>query len=162
MVATLVRNDAVPSPETDALIAEYVTLIREAGADILAHDAQTQDIITRRNAIQGNNALIENAEAIRLTAEQLAEASEGPLPRLMRRDAEVATDPKADAEDRKDSSFRLAGRILRYGAIGGGAVIAAGGFIAATKEIAWLGGWIVARPEFQTAWAAVLRWLGFG
>lgn len=161
MVVILVRNDAVPSPETDALISEYLTLIREAAADILAHDIKTQDIITRRNAIQGNNALIENGEAIRFTADQLAKVSEGPLSRLMRRDAEVATDPKADTENRKDSSFRLAGRILRFGTFAVSFVAGTARTITSIKEIGRVGSWIIARPEFQQAWSAILRFLGF-
>lgn len=163
MSANLVRNEVVPRPDQDAKINEFVTQIREIGADILGHDPKTQDILKRRNEITGNNALIENRDLITQVAGQLAEASEGPLQRIMERDAELATSMAVDADDRHDGSFRLSGKILRFlvlHPIAGTAAL--GAAVAGGKEIYWLGEKIITSPQFQTFLEAVMRWLGFG
>ena len=163
IIATLVRNEAVPTAEQDALINEYITLIREAGADILGNDTKTQDVLTRRNSILGNNALVENAKAIQFVVSQLVEVSEGTLVRVMPRDADLATQPSNDSVESKDSAFRLVGRLLRYRAVqlAKGAKGAVDAIVGAEK--AWLVlTRLVATPQFQQVWAAILRWIGFG
>lgn len=162
MVATLERTEAIPAPATDARLDEFVTLIRETGADILAHDAKTRDVLERRQALTGNRALIEAGEVINIVAQELAEASEGPLARAMPRDAAIATDPNADPEERKQSAFKLIGRVLRFPRIVGGAFLVSGAAIAAVKEHHWLGAKIIASAQFQNVWQAILRYLGFG
>ena len=162
MAANFVRNDVIPRPEQDATINEFLTIIRETGADILANDPKTQQVLTRRNAILGNEVLVDNADLIRAVAAELAAVSEGALPRLVLRDAALATDPAAGADDRHESSFRLSGRMVRYAVIGTTAAVAAGGAaIKNSKEIYWLGDKIYQSPQFQAALEVVMRWLGF-
>jgi hypothetical protein len=76
----------------------------------------------------------------------------------MPRDAEVATNPQSDPEDRKVSAFRFAGRLLRYpvavAAVGGGAVIGVATFIQSYQ-------FIMALPQVQAAIQVVLKYLGY-
>ncbi len=157
----MIQNEVVPDSEKDEKIKEYLTLIRETGADILGNDAQTQEILKRRNAVTGNDALEIVRSDVLAVAGELAEASEGALPRLMDRDAELATSVVADPEEKHVASYRLSGRILRFGLLATGGVAAVGGTISGAKEIVWVGKKIVASPQFQTVMEAVLRWLGF-
>ncbi len=163
IVAALVRNDVVPSPEQDARINEFTNVLREAGADILANDPKTQDVLTRRNSILGNNALIENAEAIQFVVAQLVTVSEGVLARVLPRDSDLATRTSTEIAEGKDSGFRLVGRILGYKVVQAGlAVAGTGAAIEGFEKTYQTLTWIISTPQFQQAWAAILRWIGFG
>lgn len=152
-----VRNGDCPPPETDPLIADYQARLREAGADILANDPQTQQVLAARNAIIGNDALVANDTVIRAAADLLLPIVEGVLARTLPVDAAVATELKADAEDRKVASVRWAGRVVRIAKIMGGVVGTVVGTAAFLEAIPVI--W--ASPIFQAAYQAALRYLGF-
>jgi hypothetical protein len=159
-----IRNGECPSTETDALIADYLTRIREAGADILSHDTKTQEVITARNAIIGNDALIDGAVVIRDAVALIVPVTEGVLTTALSRDADLATDPKADPADRKDASIRLSSRVLRafkvilwVGGGTGGAIIGTKEVLGAIPEIAKL----LDTPFYQQALQLIFRYLGY-
>lgn len=155
------RQGNCPPPEQDALIQDFLTRVREAGADILANDPTTQEVLARRNAITGNNALIEGGAAIIQVANEVAGVSEGRLASGLQEDAVVATDPNADAEERKAASYRLGGRLLRFGKIAVGIVGGTARAIIGTQKVFAAISDILASPLFQQAVASILRWLGF-
>ena len=146
----------IPAPEQDALIAEFLTRLRDAAADILAHDAQARDVLERRNAIRGNDALLDNAGLVVEAVAELVPATEGHLAEALPRDAAIATDPDADPEERKVGAFRLAGRILRFAAV---ALDRAAKTISAGEKVVWLGREIAASPRFQHLLEIVLRYI---
>lgn len=147
-----------PPPDKDATVADFLARIREAGADIVGSDPKTQDVLERRNAVLGNDALIEGRAIILAVAAQLAEVSEGHLAVAMPRDADAATDPAADAESRAISAFKVSGRLLRYGALGAAGI---GGAIVGTKEVLEAIPSILASPYYQQTIEFVLRHLNF-
>lgn len=152
-------TQSIPAPEQDPLIAEFLRILRETGADIAGHDPQTRDVLSRRELLRDDAVLIAHRETILPLVEAVAGASEGELALSLPEDADRATDPAADPEVRRDSAFRLAGRMVRVGVVTGvlgpGAVGAA---IAGAREIAGL----AAHPAWQVFLKAVWRFLGMG
>jgi hypothetical protein len=106
------KGGECPEPEKDPLLQDYLQRIREAGADILSHDPKTQQVLERRNAILGNNALIEERETVIAAVEQITPLTEGRLNTALATDAETATNPNAPDEERKVASFKLVSRVL--------------------------------------------------
>jgi hypothetical protein len=150
---------SIPAPEQDPLIAEFLRILHETGADIAGHDPQTQNVLALRAMAHDDTALIADRETLPPLVEAVAGASEGELALSLPEDADRATDPAADPEVRRDSAFRLAGRMVRVGVVTGvlglGAVGAA---IAGAREIAGL----AAHPAWQVFLKAVWRFLGMG
>jgi hypothetical protein len=159
----MARTHTIPDPEQDACISEFVTILRQTGADVLANDPKTQLVLTNRNQISGNTALIDNAEAVQTVAGQLATVSEGPLVPAIQHDAVLATDSKTPNEDANVSAYKFAGRLFRYRVVQlGGGVIGSAAIIEAVKINYSALTAIIATPQFQAAWAAVLRYIGLG
>lgn len=156
-----VRNGECPPVESDPLIADYLSRIREAGADVLAHDPKTREVLAARNATTGNDALIEHADAVRATVEVVLPMTEAALTIVLSRDAALATDPGADAEDRKDASVRLSGRLLRVGQVGAAVVAGGAGLVLGTQKVLEAIAAIQVSPVFQQAVQAILRYLGY-
>lgn len=152
------RMGECPDPEKDPLVADFLHRIREAGADVLGNDPMAQEVLARRAGIAGNRAFTEGREVILAAVRLLVSVSEGYLAKVMPRDAEVATNPESDPEDRKVSAFRFAGRLLRYpvavAAVGGSAVIGVATFIQSYQ-------FIMALPQVQAAIQVVLKYLGY-
>jgi hypothetical protein len=159
MVANMARTHTIPSPDQDACISEFVTMLRQAGADILSNDPKTQLVLTNRNQISGNTALIDNAEAIQTVAGQLANLSEGPLAIALPKDAALATNPETLPEDAKIGGFKLAGRIF---GIAFWKVVDTAAVVTGIAKVIDAVKVLVGSPLFQQAWAAFLRWIGFG
>ncbi|MEZ5912890.1 MAG: hypothetical protein R3D84_12245 [Paracoccaceae bacterium] len=153
------RGDC-PTAEQDPLIADFLHRVREAGADILAHDPATRDMLEKRHAITGNNALVEAGGEVVEAATKIADQAEGRLATMLPDDAATATNPDADPEARKDASFRLASRLLRIAKIGAAAGAGGAAIIVGTKEVIEALPVITASPYYQTALDAILRWLG--
>jgi hypothetical protein len=154
-----------PSPAIDPVIADYETRVREVGADILANDAQTQAVLSKRKAVTGSNVLIEGRTVIVSAAQVVVTAAEGRLATTLSGVAETATDPKANSEDRQRAAYVLASRILRVARIVGiaaaGAVGTAYAVVLGTKEVLEAIPAIHASPHFQETLAFVLRYLNF-
>jgi hypothetical protein len=154
LVANMARTHVIPQPDADACISEFVIILRQAGADILANDPKTQDVLTARNGIQGRLSLLEVGEPLRAVAAELATISEGPLVPALPKDAAVASNPNADTDDVNVSSFRLVSRIVRFVARGskkiGDAVIYTDKFIGALQKI-------MASPQFERVWAYIVN-----
>jgi hypothetical protein len=152
------RMGECPDPETDPLLADFLYSSREAAADVLGNDPTAQEVLARRAGIAGDSAFTEGREVILAAARLLVSVSEGYLAKGMPRDAEVATNPESDPEDRRDSAFRFAGRLLRCpmakAAVGGGAVIGVAEFIQPCQVI-------MALPQVQAAIQVVLKHLGY-
>jgi hypothetical protein len=157
----LARQGDCPTPEQDALVQDFLTRIREAGADILANDPKTQAVLERRNSILGNDALIEGRDAIVPVTAEVAVLSEGRLASGLPEDSAVATDPQADPEERKAASFRLAGRLLRVGKIATRAVSGAGRMVVAFQKVLDAIAAIKKSPLYQQAVEYILRWINF-
>ena len=145
-----------PGPDQDPIIADFLHRIREAGADILAADPKTQQAIANRNAILGNNALIDQRVALVVAARDIALASEGPLA-LLPTVADLATNPNADAEDRKIASFKLAGRLIRVHTLVkvSAATLGLGGGYLTIEGLA-------NSPSLNGAFQAAMKFIGFG
>jgi hypothetical protein len=156
-----ISNGECPSTENDALVADYLTRVREAGADILAHDTKTQEVITARHAILGNDALIDGTVVICDAVALIVPITEGVLATALPRDAALATDPKADPNERKEASFRLGSRFLRIVKVIGVGVVVSGGGIITTAELIQAIPVIQASPIFRQAQQAILNYLGF-
>ncbi|MCU0826472.1 MAG: hypothetical protein MUE52_03490 [Tabrizicola sp.] len=161
-LATRVANGECPPVEKDAVLNDYRSRLREVAADILAHDPQTQAVLERRNRIVGNDALIVAADVVTGAAAQVVPITEGALATALPRDAALSTNPQADAEDRKDATYRLAGRLLRIGKWVTLGVGGTGAAIIGSKEVLEAIPAIQASPLFQQALSAILRWLGLG
>lgn len=165
-LAVRVANGECPAPEKDAILADYRDRLRETGLDILSHDPIAQDVLSRRNAVQGNDAFLA-APAIAVEAAALVQPiTIGVLNLTLPHDAEIATNPKADPEERKAATFRFAGRMLRIAKWTGGALAKATGgavtaFILAGDLLEALS-IIQASPIFQELTKLALRWLRFG
>ena len=160
LVARLAANEVIPTSEQDALIHEYLYRMREAAADILGTDPKTREVIARRNAIVGNDALIDVRQGVMEAAEGLASRSEGRLAKVLPDDASVATDLAADPEERKASSFRLAGRLVRIAVVAGTGIRLVGDAISGGEKIIGTIEAIRASPMFQMALRAALKYLG--
>jgi hypothetical protein len=143
-------------PEKDPLLQDYLQRIREAGADILANDPKTQGVLSRRNEILGNNALIDVKDAAIGASEKLASLSEGLLATSLPRDAALSTNENVPIEERRAASFKLSSRVLRIGAI----IAATGGAIAAYPSFIEGSGLIWRDPIVQRLVDAILNYLG--
>lgn len=163
-----VKNGDCPPPETDPLIADYAARLREAGADILGHDAKTQEVLAARNAINGNDALIDGAAVILAAVGEIQPVTEGLLRAALAVDAKVATDLAANPEDRKVASYRLVSRMVRISkvlswavagtiATVGGAIVGLPKVLEAIPQIET----ILASPYYQAVWQWLLRYLGY-
>jgi len=160
-VAQRAAQGECPSPEQDPMLRDFLTRIREAGADILAHDPATQQVLERRNAILGNAALIEGRATLLAGIEAVVPNTEGRLAITLVLDATNATDPATDTDDRKASSYRLVGRLIRIAkwvAVGTAGI---GGAVVGTKEVLEAIPIIQASPIFQEAVKIAMRYLGF-
>ena len=160
-LASRIRNGEVPEAEQDALIADYGHRIREAGADILANDPKTQEVLTARARIAGTDALVAEAQAVRAAVDLLVPVTEGLLARRLPEDAVVATDPAADAEDRKVAGAKLASRIVRIARVLVRVAAWTGGAVVGTAAVLEAIPVIQASPIFQALLQAVYRFLGF-
>lgn len=161
-LAVRAANGECPLPDKDAVLSDYLTRLREVAADILSHDPATQSVLERRNAITGNAGLIDSAVVVRQATTEVLPVTAGHLANSLPKDAALATDPSATAEDRKAAAFRWAGRFLRIGKFVGGAVAGAGASVVLAKEVVEALPIIQASPYYQQAMAAILRWLGLG
>ncbi len=154
-----IASGECPEAAKDALIEDYGLRLVDIAADIFSNDQTTQDTIHKRNAVKGNTALVDGRDALQ-TAVQLARpVVEGRLEIALKVDVDIATNPKADPEERKDASLRLSGRLLR---IGGIAVAVAGGAAGAVIGFADLleaFGKIAADPKMQHAISYIMRFL---
>lgn len=160
LTVDLARQGDCPTPEQDALVQDFLTRVREAGADIHAHDPKTQEVLERRNAIMGNDALIHGRDVIIAAAAEVASVCEGRLADALPADAAVAGDPKANAEERKSASARIAGRLLRVAKVAAWLGERGKSVIVGLKDVLEAIPAIAASPIFQQAVAFVLRWLG--
>jgi hypothetical protein len=160
-LASRIRNGEVPEAEKDALIADYGHRIREAGADILANDPKTQEVLTARSRIAGKDALVAEGAAVRAAVDLLQPLTEGLLAQRLPEDAVLATDPAADADDRKVASVKLASRLARIAKVLGWAVSGTGAAIIGTAAVLEAIPVIQSSPIFQAALQAVYRYLGF-
>jgi hypothetical protein len=158
MTAILVETQSIPAPDQDPLIGEFVASLRETAADILAADTNTQDILTKRKAVMGSDALIAHAGDINIVVGQIVVISEGALQRLLPENADAALNPKAHPDDRNIGAYKLASRLLRVHRI----IRELGGTIADYKELATFLMVLTAHPAFQSAIAAILKYLGLG
>jgi hypothetical protein len=160
-LASRIWNGEVPEAETDALIADYGHRIREAGADILANDPKTQELLTARARIAGTDAFVAEGAAVRSAVDLLLPVTEGLLAQRLPEDAETASDPAADPEDRKVASVKLASRLVRIAKVLAWAVGGTGATIIGTAEVLEALHMIQSSPIFQAALQAVYRFLGF-
>ena len=158
MVATLVQAQSIPAHDQDALIGEFVTILREAAADILGADTVTQETLARRKAIEGDSGLLAHAAEINLVVGQIAIISEGALQRLLPQNAEAALNPHGGEEARRVGGFKLAGRLIRFANL----VKSVGEHIEAYKGVYGAIAVIAAHPSFQVVWSFILKWIGLG
>lgn len=161
-LAVRAANGECPSPDKDAVLSDYLTRLRDVAVDILSHDPATQSVLDRRNAITGNDALIDFGTAVQHATAEVVPVTAGHLAKSLPKDAVLATDPTATPEDRKAAAFRLASRFLRIGKWVGGAVAGAGASVVLAKEVVEALPIIQASPYYQQVMAAILRWLGLG
>lgn len=161
LVVALGRQGNCPSPEQDPLVQDFLTRVREAGADILANDPKTREVLERRNAIVGNDALIDGRKIIVQLAVEIAALSEGRLATALPDDAWVATDPNANPEERKVASVKIAGRLLRIGKLAFWIVGGTGGAIIGTQKVLEAIPAIAASSIYKMAVEYMMRWLGF-
>ncbi len=137
-----IKNEECPSAERDALIGDYRKHLRDAGADILGSDTETQKVLERRAAVTGNDALVEAEKEILEAVDAFAPLLEEPLAEALQQDAAIATCAEASPELRAVPSFRFSGRLLRIGkeigkglAAGTGATISIGSYLQAVEAI---------------------------
>lgn len=157
------RNGDCPHWDQDPLIADYRNRLREAGADILAADPETQATLQRRAAITPNDALIEAGAAISAMVDATAPILQGRLADALPEDADAATDPDMPAEARAAPSFRLSGRVLRIVRF---AQDVRTGFIAGNAALVGVATYmqalefLVTSPVVRRAVEAIYRYLG--
>ncbi|WP_299845489.1 hypothetical protein [uncultured Paracoccus sp.] len=154
-----------PSADQDALIEDYRSRLREAGADILGSDLETRQVLERRAVIADNDALIDAGAAIEEVVQVIEPLLEGRLAEVLPEDAAAATDPATPAEERAAASFRLAGRLLRVEQVLRFGKDIGKGFAAGNSLIAKAGGYLKAieylarSPVAKAVKDAVFRWL---
>ncbi len=163
-LAARINTGELPAEKDDALLGDFLNRIRETGAEIFAEDPETQKAIERRKRIEPNAALVENTEALRLVAEEIAKRSDpGPLARLP--DAlDAVSDPNRSAEEKHAESVKFAGRVLRVfkvcsAIVGGGAATGLAAPVA-TKEAIEAYRWLATDPAVQQAYRIILQFLG--
>lgn len=157
ITAGYARTQSIPDPDQDPLIAEFLRLVRQTGADIAAHDPRTREVLETRAHERDESALIETRDVILPLANAVAEVSEGELAAALPQDAETATNPAADQEERRVAGFRLTGRMIRVGAVSGVVGLGAvGAAIIGIREIIW----VAQLPQWQLFLKALWRYLG--
>lgn len=144
------ESGSLPEPDQDPLIADFLTQIRNAGADIFAHDHRTQQMVAARNEVLGNDALIDAREEVVTAVAEIVPITEGILADDLKGDAEVATDSEADPQERKNRGYRLVSRTVK---IAGVVVVGGSGVIASVAAIA-------DSPAVNALIQAALRYLG--
>lgn len=162
-----INSGDCPSAEQDPLIADYRARLRDAGAEIVAADPETQKVLERRAAIDGNDALIDARAPILELVDAVQPVLEGRLADVLPEDAEIATDPDQPEEERAAASFRLSGRLLQIErAVRLGKDVWKG-FAAANSAISKIGGYLksmeflASAPAIKDVIAAILRYIGF-
>jgi len=151
-IAARIKDGELPAEGQDALIADFLKHIREAGAEIFAEDKETRKAVARRQAITPNDALLEHGDEIMAVAKVIAEVSEkGPLQQLPEA-ANQALDPTVSTEGRHTVSFKLVGRIIA-------ALVASLALPPAAHAAIVSFRWLAADPQVQIVWQAVLKFL---
>ncbi len=154
-VAARIKEGSLPPEDKDPLIADFLKHVREAGAEIVAEDEETQKALARRNTVAPSDALQNESEAIQEVAEVIAEHSEpGPLGRMGETAAEVL-DPNASAEGQHAVRFKFVSRLLRgMQALGWNFMDSA-----AKSAGSETGKWVVRAAASTAAYHAVLQFL---
>ena len=158
MVASLARSESIPRPEDDPLIGEFVQILREVAADIIANDPKSQETLARRNAIEGNNALQVNAQVINITVGQIVNVSEGALARELTLNAKDALEKNPESEDARDGAYKLSGRIIRALRV----LRESAATFKEFKELYPAAIEILNNPQVQQAVQAILKYLSIG
>ena len=158
MVATLARSESIPRPEDDPLIGEFVQILREVAAYIIANDPKSQETLARRNAIEGNNALQVNARVINITVGQIVNVSEGALARELTLNAKDALEKNPESEDARDGAYKLSGRIIRALRV----LRESAATFKEFKELYPAAIEILNNPQVQQAVQAILKYLSIG
>ncbi|WP_167647263.1 hypothetical protein [Mameliella alba] len=151
----------LPPLEKDPVLTDYRNRLRDAGADLYGNDPQTQSVVAARNALAGNDVFLEHPRDVGAAVEEIGPALEGHLATALPRDAKIASDPAASAEERKPATYRLVSRTLRIAKIAGYVVGGGAATIVGTKEVLEAIPVIQASPHFQKLVELALRWLGF-
>ncbi|WP_043137914.1 hypothetical protein [Mameliella alba] len=151
----------LPPLEKDPVLTDYRSRLRDAGADLYGNDPQTQSVVAARNALAGNDVFLEHPRDVGAAVEEIGPALEGHLATALPRDAKIASDPAASAEERKPATYRLVSRTLRIAKIAGYVVGGGAATIVGTKEVLEAIPVIQASPHFQKLVELALRWLGF-
>ena len=158
MVGSLARSESIPRPEDDPLIGEFVQILREVAADIIANDPKSQETLARRNAIEGNNALQVSAQVINITVGQIVNVSEGALARELTLNAKDALEKNPESEDARDGAFKLSGRIIRALRV----LRESAATFKEFKELYPAAIEILNNPQVQQAVQAILKYLSIG
>lgn len=155
-----IEQGECPDAAQDPIIADYRDRLRQAGADILAGDPKTQQVLENRNRIEGNDALIEGRETIIAAVKMIEPILTGHLATALPNDASAATLPDVTEADRKVYGYRLSSRTLRVAKWISGTVGGTGAAIIGTKEVLEAIPAIQASPIYQEAIKIILRYLG--
>lgn len=151
-----------PAVDDDPLLSDYRDRLRDAAADILGSDAEARRVLERRQALAGNDALINGRDAIVEVAAQVLPLLEGRLADTLPEDADTATDPNAPPAERKAASYRFVSRFLRISKQIGK------GFIAGSKALVGVASYLqtmeflAKSPVAQEAIRTILSCLGLG
>jgi hypothetical protein len=155
-----IANGECPSADQDALVQDYGSRLINLAADILSSDPETQEVLNRRNAIKGNDAMIEGREAITHAVALALPVVEGRLEVALKVDLDIAVNPKSDPEERRTASPLLAGRILRIVLIAAAGVGGIGSAIIAAPRVLEAYRELVADPLVRQAIEFIMRYLG--
>lgn len=158
MIAKMAQTETIPLPDEDALIGEFIAILRETAADILTADPATQDRLAKRNTLRKDNALRDVAQDIHKVVGDITQVSEGALTRLLPENEQTALNPAADPQDRQIAAYKLAGRLLRVNRT----LRDIGGTLSDYKELVHFGKVLINSTQFQTVIAAIMRALGLG
>lgn len=109
------RLGYIPTPEQDPLIEDWLVQLRNSAADIYANDEGTRAAMANRGHVADDSALIAAQASVVEVVAPIISQSEALLQAQLPEDAETATNPNADSEERRNAAFRLASRVLRVG-----------------------------------------------
>lgn len=140
----------LPEPHQEPLLADFLTQVRNAAADIFANDDRTKQMVSARNEVLGNDALIDARKEVLEGVAEIKHAAEGILSVDLEQDAAIATNPQSDPEERKNSGYRLVSRVARITSIVIGGSVAFAASVAALAD----------SPAALALAKAVLRYLG--
>lgn len=112
-LAIHIQTGNCPPAEQDAIIADYQSRLLDTAADIIGNDPKTQDVLESRNRITGNNALVDNRNAVLAGVEKLTEITTDDFAEKLVSDVNTATSTEATPEERKAASYRFVSRGLR-------------------------------------------------